>query len=713
MTTISNLKPQLDSSTGTLIPGNISSGTANPLVGVAEIHTEAGKHPSLPLAPAETATHLAVSELAPHPDRDDSDTDSIKYPDSLPDLESVPSLPDLNGTVSPACTATGVLPTAASVGIGVTNSSSSSRRRSCGGGGSDSNLHPTSPANPQSLPPVPPSSDDKMSSSSSKFKRRPQWNRASQYRTLDEDIAKCQASLEKLLPIAREESGLRFIVDTREKQDVRDALGILGQDQCALQAGDMCIMLYGRLVYVFERKRKSDFSGSITDRTKKQLFKLTRLPVARERLFYLLEEDPPETTKQYLLPRTTLVGAQVNLQARDGISVVRTDSLQDTVLYMCKLMLSIMKHASFHVSEISRFPPFDPASWNPQEDAWDQLEHRVCSSVAAEAAAVEVVQQDDNETPEEAAIRKRKQEHTPSEQSWVEAQLRHNHVSKEMKIVNPRTCFLVQLAQIPGVTLQKARVVYNQYGSWMGLFRSIRRQGRPAIVKELANLQTVSNQEIILPPALESWKQDLPASEFVPAAAAGAAAATVAAATSAGESPSSSPKSGSRKSQSSSTLKRRLGPKLAQKIVDLIAPVYTMDSSQEEDFINDEEAFEDDDDGDVAPSKSTKKAGQKRKRGRRAATAKKTPKTPAKPKKQRVTRSTRRNVTAGAASSAASASAAGKPTPVKRERKPRGTYKKLPLFKAPPPLPLQSPPPQDQPETHGDESTSIIDLTDL
>jgi ERCC4-type nuclease len=279
---------------------------------------------------------------------------------------------------------------------------------------------------------------------------------------LAEDVVRTGEQYLQRLPKMRDELGFRLLVDTREKAEVKERFSQYAE-QVALPAGDIWILLNGRLVYVFERKRLSDFSSSISDRTKKQLWAIKQLPIARERIWYLLEKDPSGTTKRWLKPRSALVGAQVNLLARDGIGTTRTDGLLDTVYYVLKLCLSIAKHAAWHLDEcVGRFPVIDPTTFDPETTGYDQLAHRRCSAGAGTRA-----------------------------DEFVEAKLAH--VCKKA-VIDQRSCFVAQLAQVPGVTAKRARQVVGLYPSWIELVAAVASETKEGVHTRIAEL--VDDEEL-------------------------------------------------------------------------------------------------------------------------------------------------------------------------------------------------------------------------
>lgn len=103
-----------------------------------------------------------------------------------------------------------------------------------------------------------------------------------------------------------------------------------------LQIGDILFRQEGNTLLLIERKTIADLKASICDgRGREQKARLLGSGTPTERIMYLIEGD---ITKVSGLPISTLLGSIINTQLRDNIKVYKTASLQESSLYISKLL---------------------------------------------------------------------------------------------------------------------------------------------------------------------------------------------------------------------------------------------------------------------------------------------------------------------------------------------------------------------------------------
>jgi len=114
----------------------------------------------------------------------------------------------------------------------------------------------------------------------------------------------------------------------------------------ALDVGDIQFRKDGDIVLVIERKTLADLAASIRDgRSREQKARLLNCGIARERVMYLIEGTFPIslTTKVGRMPTNTLLGSIINMQLRDGITVHKTSSVEETAVFISKMLAKLNK----------------------------------------------------------------------------------------------------------------------------------------------------------------------------------------------------------------------------------------------------------------------------------------------------------------------------------------------------------------------------------
>lgn len=107
-----------------------------------------------------------------------------------------------------------------------------------------------------------------------------------------------------------------------------------------LLIGDVHIKHNDKVVYIIERKAKTDLDASIKDgRYKEQKSRLIESGISVKNIIYLIEQLKIPND----LSKSRIWGAICNSQHRDGITVFQTKDINETVVYINTLAKSVEK----------------------------------------------------------------------------------------------------------------------------------------------------------------------------------------------------------------------------------------------------------------------------------------------------------------------------------------------------------------------------------
>lgn len=146
---------------------------------------------------------------------------------------------------------------------------------------------------------------------------------------------------------------IELIIDTRE----RELISLLSEKITIkieqLEIGDILFRKENDNIFVIERKTVNDLKASICDgRAREQKNRLMG-STTRERILYLIEGSLNKSLNDKIqgLPVGTLIGSLVNTQLRDGIKVYKTESIQETVFFLIKLLEKFNKDGENYFGE--------------------------------------------------------------------------------------------------------------------------------------------------------------------------------------------------------------------------------------------------------------------------------------------------------------------------------------------------------------------------
>lgn len=208
-------------------------------------------------------------------------------------------------------------------------------------------------------------------------------------------------------------SNLCLKIDCREnkiKQYFQENISseTLNYEICALDLGDFVFMKDNQPLLLIERKTISDLESSIKDgRHKEQKTRLLS-NYSPSKIMYIIENEFSSRISSY--QENILYGAITNTQFRDKIQVYRTLNIRETIKYLCHLYKKINKNPEFFSNN------------NELSSDSQQPENQI--------------------VPYESTIKLKKKDN-----------------------LTPNICQMLQLAQIPGVSVNVSKIILNKYGS--------------------------------------------------------------------------------------------------------------------------------------------------------------------------------------------------------------------------------------------------------
>ena len=178
---------------------------------------------------------------------------------------------------------------------------------------------------------------------------------------------------------------------------------------CNLDLGDIIIKKDENIILIIERKTIKDLFSSIRDgRYKEQKLRLIN-NFCKNQILYLVE-DPIKINndKYYKNYKSIVSGALVNTIYRDKINVLRSFSIEETIDFILLFCKKIENNLEFFLNNNT------------------------------------------NETENENSIK--------SYENTIKIKKKDN--------MTPKTCYIIQLSQIPGVSNNIANLIYEKYNSF-------------------------------------------------------------------------------------------------------------------------------------------------------------------------------------------------------------------------------------------------------
>ncbi len=233
-------------------------------------------------------------------------------------------------------------------------------------------------------------------------------------------------------------TSLSLTIDHREK-DLKVAFP--NADYLNLDLGDIKITYNGNLVLLIERKTMNDLIASVNDgRYREQKKRLLESGIPNAKIMYILEgslNDIPGHLK-------TLYGMIINTLFRDKLTVLKFEDIDETIFFLKRI--------------IKKLEDKDPS-----------------------LIALSLLSSDENNVMQDGG----------DERDNVNNNLEYLSTIKMKKKDNltPLNCSILQLAQIPGVSIQNANVILDKYKSIANLIKSYFEIDENKRIKMLSELE--------------------------------------------------------------------------------------------------------------------------------------------------------------------------------------------------------------------------------
>jgi len=140
-------------------------------------------------------------------------------------------------------------------------------------------------------------------------------------------------------------SNISLIIDNHEHALIQN-LTEKKQDFVSesLDIGDIIIKTDDEIKIIIERKTIDDLCSSITDgRHREQKMRLLNSSIPVSRILYIIEGDVTRKTNIFTkISQETIISSLINTQFRDNIKVYKTNNINETSDFICKLYKKYM-----------------------------------------------------------------------------------------------------------------------------------------------------------------------------------------------------------------------------------------------------------------------------------------------------------------------------------------------------------------------------------
>ena len=220
-----------------------------------------------------------------------------------------------------------------------------------------------------------------------------------------------------------------------------------------LDLGDILIKKDEKVVLIIERKTLQDLYSSINDgRYKEQKIRLKNNYNSKQ-ILYIIEECNVKFIKNKFSNFESIInGAIINSIFRDNIKLIRTKSIDDTIIYIKTLMKKVKNNIEF---------------FETQNDS-DNLEINgdvSCNTSSNNSKDVKIIELKSNSVGN----------------SYVD-----NIKIKKKENNNPKNCNIIMLCQVPGVSTKISKTIFDKYTNLSNL------------VLEYNKLETLKEKETLL-----------------------------------------------------------------------------------------------------------------------------------------------------------------------------------------------------------------------
>ena len=206
-----------------------------------------------------------------------------------------------------------------------------------------------------------------------------------------------------------------------------------------LDLGDIIIKKKDEIILIIERKTLQDLYSSINDgRYKEQKVRL-KSNFDDNQIVYIIEDSNTKfINNKFKNVQSIIDGAILNSVFRDNIKVLRTKSVDETIIYIKTLLKKIINNFDFFV--------------NPKVNMKDNISNNYEKEYIKNE-----IQNDPNIKIVEIKS-KEKEKEKEKENNYVD-----NIKIKKKENNNPENCSIIMLCQIPGVSTKISKTVFNNY----------------------------------------------------------------------------------------------------------------------------------------------------------------------------------------------------------------------------------------------------------
>lgn len=196
-----------------------------------------------------------------------------------------------------------------------------------------------------------------------------------------------------------------------------------------LDLGDIIIKKNEKIILIIERKTLQDLYSSINDgRYKEQKVRL-KSNFEDHQIVYIIEDSNTKfINKKFNNVQSIIDGAILNSVFRDNIKVLRTKSVDETIIYIKTLFKKVINNIDFFVKPKDNDPNNQP------------------------------INQPNNQSNNDPNIKIVEIKSKEKEVNYVD-----NIKIKKKENNNPENCSIIMLCQIPGVSTKISKTVFSKY----------------------------------------------------------------------------------------------------------------------------------------------------------------------------------------------------------------------------------------------------------
>ena len=256
-----------------------------------------------------------------------------------------------------------------------------------------------------------------------------------------------------------EDCKYNLILDNRENELIKIFRSCFSQVFVSqLDVGDIAICQMkdksAKILAIFERKTVNDMLASLKDgRYKEQKIRLmsNHCQDKTKRIYYILEGDTNSLTKEN---DKKFWGAWISTQIRDGIQIIRTANISETVKFLIRLLERTIKDGP-DMFEIPKYL---------KEYYGNKLKNKeICSNTT------------DNNNNNNDNDNDNTNDNINDEEKKISLSYLSTIKSKKKSNITPKLCQIMAISLTPNISNSIGEVVIEKYGSLVGLVDAYRK----------------------------------------------------------------------------------------------------------------------------------------------------------------------------------------------------------------------------------------------